>query len=143
MSTVTITGLSATRQALEQLPLKVEKRILRKGIREGAKVMLSAARADAPSLSGATRRNVKIRGGRSKPGTIGLSVGVAAKDFAGPTFYAGFVIYGHRIGKRALGDRRKLVPADNFLSRAYEETKDEAVAVTAAKWAELVKTELK
>ena len=42
---------------------------------------------------------------------IALSVGVGAKDFRGETFYASFVLYGHRVGSRKLGEVWTNTPA--------------------------------
>ena len=134
-----VAGLKETSDALNELPQTVAKRILRKGLRVGAKVVLSVARADAPvGSSGRLRKNIKIRGGRGSNGKIVLNVGVGAKDFTGEAFYASFVLYGHRVGPRRLGNARKLVPANNFLERAYDAAKENAVTVTAETWVELI-----
>jgi HK97 gp10 family phage protein len=138
-----ISGLSEIKARLESLGLRVEKRVIRKGLRQGAKIVLGAARAEAPERSGTVLRNIKIRAGRGSKGVISLTVGAAAKDFKGPAFYAGFLIYGHHVGSRKLGDKRKFVPANNFLQRAYDGTKEAAAERTAAAWVELIDQEVK
>jgi HK97 gp10 family phage protein len=138
-----ISGLRETQARLQSLGPRVEKRVIRKGLRQGAKIVLAAARAEAPERSGNVRRNLKIRSGKGSKGTIALSVGAAAKDFKGPAFYTGFLIYGHHVGSRKLGDKRKFVPANNFLQRAYDGTKEAAAERTVAAWVELIDQEVK
>jgi HK97 gp10 family phage protein len=133
-----VTGLNELKGTLAALPDKMEKKVLRKGLRAGAKDVLKSARAEAPKLSGALSKNIKIRGGRGCKGKIALSVGVGARDFKGPTFYGGFIIYGHRVGKRALGDKRHFVEPNNFLQRAFDATKETAVETTVKTWASLL-----
>lgn len=136
-----IKGLDETDKALKDLDVAVAKRIIRKGLRAGAKDVLNAARADAPQRSGAIKRNIKIRGGGTKNGVVKLNIGVGAKDFQGKTFYAGFVLYGHKVGSRKLGDARTAVPANNFLERAYESSGQQAVETTTEAWKELIEKE--
>jgi HK97 gp10 family phage protein len=133
-----IEGLDETRKALEELGPKAEKRVIRQGLRIGAKVVLEAARGEAPERSGVLKRNIKIRSGRGSKGKIVLTVGVADKDFKGPTFYAGFVLFGSFVGSRQLGDKRHFRPANNFLQRAFDETKEQAVAATTEAWKDLI-----
>lgn len=119
-----ITGIEQAGAALKELDAKVQKTIVRRGVRVGCKIWLEAARGEAPVQSGKTKKNIKIRNGKAGQGKFALNVGVNAKDFAGPTFYSSFVLFGHKVGSRRLGDKRKEVPANNFLKRAFEEKKE-------------------
>lgn len=131
-------GIEETRRALEELGPKVEKKVIRKGLREGAKEVLAAARAEAPERSGILKKNIKIRSGRGSKGTIVLTVGVGAKDFKGPTFYASFILFGWHSGPRRLGDARKFNQPNNFLQRAFDSTKEQAVSTTIESWKDLI-----
>jgi HK97 gp10 family phage protein len=114
-------------KGLEDLERKVAKKYVKKGLREACKVTLKRARSTAPVASGQVKRNIKVRGAKSTKYLINMVVGLAQKWFTGPTFYAAFVAFGHRIGRRQLGDSRKEVPANEWLDKAYESTKTTAV----------------
>lgn len=133
-----VQGLQEATQALRELDRKAQKRIVRKALRAGGKVIQDKARTEAPTRTGALKRNVKIRGGRASKGSVALNIGIGARDFTGKTFYGGFVQYGHRIGKRALGSKRKLVPPNEFLTRAFDATKEQAVTVVVQALGELL-----
>jgi HK97 gp10 family phage protein len=99
-----------------------EPKIVAKANRAGAKIIKSAAEANAPDRSGLTRANIRIRTSNKKAkGSYRAFVGVGAKDWTGPTFYAAFVLWGHRVGPRKLGNARKLVPANDWLKRSGEQ----------------------
>lgn len=138
---MSVTGLKETQAALKELDRKATKSLGRKALRAGAKVLLAAARTDAPELTGRTRKNIKIRGGRSRAGALALSVGVSAKDFSGEAFYASFLLFGHRVGSRKLGDNRRMIPANNFLERAYEASGQDAADTVMEQWVELIELE--
>ena len=89
-----IHGITECANAFENLNKKVATTICRKGLRKGAKVTLNVARAEAPVKTGAVRRNIKVRAGKSNKGVIRLKVGCNAKDFTGGTFYIDFILYG-------------------------------------------------
>ena len=125
-------------ESLKQLGRTTERKILRKGLRAGAKIIKAAAQADAPSRTGLMARKIKVRAGKSGKGRISVNVGVGAKDFTGKAFYAAFVLFGHRVGSRKLGDSRKIVPANNFLERAFESSGESAKEAAVATWGELI-----
>jgi HK97 gp10 family phage protein len=120
----------------------MQKKILRKGLRAGAKVMQDAAKALAPVRTGKLQSSVKVRSGKSKKGVIKINVGIGAKDFQGETFYGGFVEWLHRIGKRSLGDARKVVPANPFMEKAFEASKDNAQVKAIESWQSEIESEL-
>lgn len=138
-----VTGAEEVKGFLDLLNVKVAKSILRKGLRAGAKTLVASARSEAPKLTGALKRNIKIRGGIRVPkGSVSMSVGVGAKDFTGKTFYAAFVLWGHKVGSKKLGDARKQVAANEFLDRAYDATNQTVVTVATDKWMELIRKEV-
>jgi HK97 gp10 family phage protein len=124
---MTVKGINEAVAALEELDRNVQKNILRHATRAGAKVVLVAAKSDAPVQGGATRANVKIRAGGTRYGSYRLQVGVGAQDFQGPQFYAAFVLFGHKVGSRRLGDARQQVPANNWLEKSLDESGSGAV----------------
>ena len=56
-----ISGLAELNSVLQQLPVKVENKILRGALRAGAKVFLLEARKRVPVQSGALRRSLRIK----------------------------------------------------------------------------------
>lgn len=125
-----ITGLKECLKRLESLDHKVQKKILRKSLRQGAKLPLTLAKATAPVRTGFLKKSLKVRSGRGRKGIIRILVGTGAKWFKGAAFYAAFVIFGYKVGSRKLGDKRKQVAPNPFLSNAYEQTKHQVVNTT-------------
>lgn len=140
---VRVTGLAEVQAKFADLETKVARKILRQGLRAGAKVVQTAARAEAPRRTGLMAANIKIRGSRGRNGSVAFRVGGSAKDFKGKAkeqrpFYMDFVEGGHFAGPRKLGDKRKFVPGNHFLTRAYEASREAAVAAVAATWKTLI-----
>jgi len=136
---VIVKGAEESGRYLDGINKKARRSILRKGLRAGGNILQNEMKADAPSLSGRIRKNIKIRAGRkARPGSVTLSVGIGAKDFQGETFYGGFLLWGHKVGSRKLGDSRATVPGNDFINRAYEAKGDEAGKVTVDKIGELI-----
>jgi HK97 gp10 family phage protein len=114
-------------KGLETLDKKMGKKYVRKALRSACKVTLSAAKSTAPVASGLLKRNIKIRSAKSNSRFINMVVGVGDKWFTGTTFYAAFVAFGHKMGKRALGDSRKQIPANEWFEKAYHDTSSSAI----------------
>ena len=131
-------GLDKCIHKLDDIGKKAAKSLVRKAARQGLKPALNRARSEAPARSGVTRKQIKIRGGKSRTGAVALKVSWKGTPEA---FYGIFVIEGHRIGSRRLGDARTLVPANDFMTRAYEATKTDIVNTTAANLKDLIETE--
>ncbi|HXC40333.1 MAG TPA: HK97 gp10 family phage protein, partial [Burkholderiales bacterium] len=79
-----VAGLAELYQTLEQLPLKLEKNILRGAIRAGAKVVADDARRRAPVLTEADPRRV--------PGALAKSVRVMSTGVKGGVVKGGVVV---------------------------------------------------
>jgi HK97 gp10 family phage protein len=139
---VQVKGLTECLNALKELDSKVQKSILRKGLRAGAKIVLAAAKADAPERTGRLKRNLKVRGGKSGKGKVGLTVGASAKDFTGPAFYASFLEYGYHTRPRktsiSTASGRKPIEGQHFLLKAYEQTKEDALDAVVQTWTDLI-----
>jgi hypothetical protein len=130
---IAVAGAEETIAALRTLEDTVTKKLVPKGLRVGGKILLETAIAEAPQKSGLTRAKLKISSSTRK-GVSRVGVGLAAKDFTGETFYSAFLIYGHKVGSRKLGDNRKAVPANNFLARAATRSGQQAVAAAVEVW---------
>jgi HK97 gp10 family phage protein len=150
---IKLEGGAALDRKLRSLPVAVAKTIMRKALRTGGKPILKAARAKVPVLTGATRRAIKLRTLRSRSrGSIAVAISVGAKDFyKGDQFYAAFLEFGHRIGKRSTSlraykrrtgeDPRGEVPPRPFLRPAMDENADAAVAAIGSELGALIEQE--
>ena len=121
-----VLGIEQAIESLNELDRKLQRKIIRKGVRAGGKVMQAAAKSEAPNRSGKLSSKIKVRAAKSKKGSIGVTIGVGAKDFTGEAFYAGFLTYGWRSGPRKLGDARKFNKPNNFLDRACKSSESQA-----------------
>ena len=96
--TVHVKGLSALNDFLQQLPVRLEKNIMRSAMRQGAKVMQRQAIANVPVKSGALKKSIKI-GTRVRGGRVTAAVKTKL-------FYAKFVEFGtasHNIAAKQNG----------------------------------------
>lgn len=122
MTETKIEGLDGVLSLLKSLG-DAEPKIVAKANRAGAKIIKASAVAEAPSLSGLTRSNIRIRTSNKKSlGIYRAFIGVGEKDWTGPTFFAAFVLWGHRVGARKLGNARKLVPANDWIKRSASQS---------------------
>lgn len=62
---IRVTGLEEVRRALRAVPDKLARRALRKAVRAGAAVVVQAAKAKAPVRTGALKRAIEQRPGRT------------------------------------------------------------------------------
>ncbi len=109
------TGIEAIDRKLMSLEPKLQKKVIRKAQRDGAKDVLVKAKSLAPVKSGALKKNLKIRSIKRTKGSIGLDIGTADKDFTGYEFYSSFLIFGTKKLERGKHD---------FLTPAYEQTNE-------------------
>jgi HK97 gp10 family phage protein len=127
-------------QALEKT---FARKIASSSLRAGAKILQAAIRRNIHDVSGATGRSVKVYAGKSGKNYKSIQIGIGKKWFTGDEFYAAFVEFGHRQGNRRLGDRRQEVPGEHFMEYAYEEVKDQVIAMTLKNAAEQTRAALK
>ncbi len=142
--------------ALDQIEKKTRTAFLKQSLRDGAAIVRNEAQADAPVLTGTTRKAIAIRAARSKKrGTVSVSVGLSSRS-AGlkkQDFYPKFVEFGHFAGKRVQGKffgasakadyhkastdaGRKFIPGRHFLEKAANAVADAATAkAIASLWA--------
>lgn len=98
MADLTIQGLAELHKALQDLPVKLEKKILRGALRAGAKVMADAAKSNVPVKSGALRKSIRLSA-KTKRGRVTATV----KAGNAQAFYAHMVEFGtaaHRIAPK-------------------------------------------
>lgn len=161
---VVLSGFDELAKMFETLPAKVRNKILRPALRDGAKVIAAEARLLAPVKSGNLRKNIKVRANKRarKQGRVGFIATVGKFGlFKGTEFYAAFVEFGHRIGKRSAAvrrlmdarrtgkktqaqrdllkskadglDERKMVEPKPFLRPAFDNKKSEVEAAVIAR----------
>ena len=124
---IEITGLEKAIEGLKKLDEKMQGTIFKAATKAGAKVILAVAETNAPKRSGFMASMIKIRSSsRPSKGIFRSSVGVGEKDWTGPAFYASFILFGHKVGSRKLGDNRKSVAANEFLRKSAKQVGEQA-----------------
>lgn len=129
-----VDGIKPLLKKLKSFPAKIEKKILRQALRAGGKIFQQQAKANAPVKSGLTKRSLKVRSMKRSRTRVGIRVATSAKDYTGDTFYASFVEYGHKLGRRPgrgskNKDTRRTIEGKHFIRSAYESKKDQALNV--------------
>jgi HK97 gp10 family phage protein len=148
----TLVGAEELQKILLEMPRELTAKALREGAKAGAEVILEAARAKAPVYNGPPRPDVQpglLRDSlkvtvRAKEEEVTATVSTSEGDYKGDDFYASFIEFGHKVGKRPgkargvkVEDGRPTVAPRPFLRPAFDNNKDRAVeafraAVTAA-----------
>jgi HK97 gp10 family phage protein len=146
-------GTSIEVKGLKELEAKLRElakpqKIVRQGLRAGAKPIQKTAKALAPKQSGKLAKSIRVRAGKpNKKGRLTVIVTTSGKDnlFTGATYYGAFVELGHFTGRRlkvkgkaayhaaSLAAGRKHVPGKHFMLRAAEQAAGAAVAAFIAK----------
>ncbi len=130
---MTNTGPEELLLQLKDLEAKVSGNLMRKALRAGSKICAAQMRADAPVVSGATRDAIKVKAMKRSRNRVGMAVSVGMGWFKGTTFYAGFVEFGHKIGKRpgkaairAGLDKRAKVEGTHWMLNAFNKSEPAA-----------------
>lgn len=119
-----------------ELPKRMQKKVVRQGVRAGGKVLLAAAKANAPVLSGRLRKSLKLRvSPRPRKDAYRMRVTTGTREELGipsdeKSYYPAAVEYGHAIVKD--GALVGTVPPNPFLRRAFDEKKEEAQNVSTS-----------
>jgi len=125
---LTVTGLRELEEALKRLPEAVAKKVLRKSVRAGAKLVVDEARANVPVDTGLTRRAIAARGGRSRYANSVINVGVLSSGAKARRYIK---IKGVKVDVpyywKYLEFGTKNAPAQPFLRPAFEAQKTAAV----------------
>jgi HK97 gp10 family phage protein len=139
-----LTGDKELDAKLSKLPLTVQKKCLRPGLREGAKVILDEAKANAPKKTGALAKGLKVRAAkrsRKNRWLVTMRVITAAGFFKGSDFYSSFQEFGYRLGPRKLGNKRKQIPGKHFIEGAAKSKGDAAKGAALKRIAEDIEKE--
>jgi len=151
-----VQGLKELHQMLQELPVRIERNIMRGAVRAGANVYRDAAREAAPVDDGILRRSIKTGSTNVKKGKVVVNVGTdlyyaRMVEFGTASFYTGngkTVGKPYKIPKKVKGKRRlkKALNFGNvvvnnvthpgirpqaFMRRAFDGASDKAVAAFA------------
>jgi HK97 gp10 family phage protein len=133
MFKVKITGVEKIDRVLRELEPKISKRVIRKGMRAGLKIMLERARALTPvsgagrnkygakythHASGTLKKAIKIKSTRSRKG-IRMAILLSRQSFPDGEFYGGFRLEG-----------TKKIKAAKSMEHAFKETAEQARQVS-------------
>lgn len=151
-----VQGLKELQNMLEQLPIRIEKNIMRGALRAGANVMRNAARQEAPVDDGTLKKSIKTTSPNIKKGDVTVRVETDLYyarmiEFGTASYYTG---NGRTVGKhykipKLTKGKRRLKKALNFggvmvnsavhpgikpqpfMRRAFDGSSSEAVAAFA------------
>lgn len=92
---ITLTGDKELINKLYKLEAKIGKKIGRKALRAGAKIIAKEVKASAPvAEKGLIPPAVKVKAGKRSRRKIQVNAQIGDKDWTGSTFYAAFVEFG-------------------------------------------------
>jgi len=145
-----ITGIEELDRKLKTLPMRLQKKALRQGVRAGAKVLAAAARSKVPVKSGTYKASFKVKAAkrsRRNKDAVRANVMTGESLFKGKGFYGAFLEYGWQAGSRKeypIGQdnegRHKLgrlwikeripVEGKHYLKAAFDASQSAALAAT-------------
>jgi HK97 gp10 family phage protein len=138
-SYVQVQGAKELEAKMKALPEKVSKKLAKKALREGCKILQKQAKSNVPVRTGLTKKNIRIKVGKAQKGSVAVMVTIGKKMFQGKAFYAAFQEFGWFTGKRLRGHKtkasyeaashaagRKAVAGKHFMEKAYDAKHDEA-----------------
>lgn len=101
-----MSGLSELDKHIKKLSDKIQRRVIAKGLRAGARVVQKRAKALAPKKTGTLRKAISVVTMKSKPGTGRVAVTIkSGKKAKYDAYYAHFVEFGtrqHAIGRSSV-----------------------------------------
>lgn len=142
--TFKLTGNKRLDKLFQTLPKRVQKKVLRKPLRDAAKVIHADARQRIPRVTGRFRVSLKVRAGRRSrklANTVRIVVITSEGWFKGKVYYGAFVEFGHRQGKRIKGTRRKVnpvidtrkeIPGRHDIKHAFDAKAEQAKGIAMA-----------
>lgn len=123
-----INGFEELNKRLEQLEAYAYKDVIGKACKKGAEIHLNEAKTLVPERTGATKRAMRVRAGRSKSGFTYYSA-VGKRWFQGDEFYGAFQEFGWKHGGR-LGrknPKKKVIPGEHYMEYAFQSIKNQAL----------------
>jgi HK97 gp10 family phage protein len=125
---IKIEGLSELNRKLGMIPDAIRIKALKSLMEHAAQPIVEAAKANAPVLTGELRASIGTTRPKEKDGTISIQVQPGEGFFFGDEYYAGFIEFGHHLGKRGtLG--RKFIEPKPFLRPAVDSQGENAIGV--------------
>ena len=112
---IKIEGAKELENKLKGFEPKIGRKVIRQALRKAAKVILIAAKANVPVVTGDLKKSLKVRALKKKRHRYGVMVAISAGWFKGKTFYGAFVEFG-----------TSRMPAKPFMRPAYDSEKDKA-----------------
>lgn len=115
-----IKGLDKLIKDLKQLEPKVQKKVVRKTLREGSKVIHREIKSNTvPVDSGDLRKSIKVRAGKRKRNTISVTIQTSDKEnvFTGDQYYGAFQEFG-----------TSKMPGKHYMEKAFNSKEEEAKA---------------
>lgn len=161
-----VVGDDKIKKMFDDLPSKLQRKILSTAIRNGCKDIQAEAKRLCPVDTGRLRKSIRVRVAKYKRrGQVKLVVTTGAGDnlFEGRQYYGAFVEYGYRHGKATRAERRiiekkhkadgqylkdqfdkqladvsdrKQIPAQPFLRPAFDTRRDAVLRSIAKQVAE-------
>jgi len=117
--TIRLRGAKQLLEALKTLDDKLAKKVYREAMRAAAKPILETAKANAPVVTGALRKSLKIRAiKRTRKGRVGVVISTDKGFFKGETFYGSFIEFG-----------TKNMPAHPFIRPAFDSHKVSSIKI--------------
>ena len=125
--TTNIDSPEAFNEMFDKLDIYQMEETINAGLKVQAEMVAAEARNTAPVRSGRLRQGIRVRKGRKSPGFYSYNAMLRAKQFDGEDFYAVFVEFGHKQGKRLrrkattgpVTDERKDVPGVHYMETAF------------------------
>ena len=143
MAAVTIVGAKELQRILKNIPKKVAIKAIKKGSKEGAKIIQRRAKSLAPRKTGQTRKAVKARMMKRSRVRVGAIIIVGAGDYKDDEYYASFQEYGWRQGSRKLGTGRKQIQGKHFIRNAANQKKRAAGNICVSTMKRIIEQEAK
>jgi HK97 gp10 family phage protein len=131
-----VLGLTKLLKRLESVPAKIAKKMFRKSLREGAKVIQKEVKRRAPRRTGALRRGITVRAGRRSRITASVNILTPSREKLGLPLEA----TGYYPAVIEYGAPRRGVPADPYIRPAFESKRDEAERVIAANLRQFIRS---
>jgi HK97 gp10 family phage protein len=127
---LTDSGLEEIIGGLANFEIKLQRKMASAALRVGAKIIQKGVKGNIHSITGAMARAVRVRAGKSGKGYKSIQIVIGSGWFTGDEWYAAFVEFGHKQGKRRGAGPRKQIPGEHPMQYAYQELRDVAVAAT-------------
>lgn len=114
-------GVPEMLRALKNIDENIANKWARTALRNAAKIVANACRADAPVKSGKTKEAIKVRAGKRSRVRVSMNVVLSSKLFPKGGFYLGFVDRGHKTRKSFAKNWtiKRLIPGTFWAEKAF------------------------